>query len=202
MKHVLMLNKNWMAIATVPLETAVGICCRDHGRVVDTRPDANGDISYAPFLWNDWLAQRSVTLDTKVERESYIRTGSLYIERPEIITLSKYNGHPKRRAAFSRRGLLVRDSRDGRPQCQYCGTLLPHPAVTIDHVTPRAQGGRTAWENCVASCATCNSRKADRTPEQARMPLIKQPRKPAPCEVTFMLANVPRVWLPFIPAGA
>ncbi|MFO7733991.1 MAG: HNH endonuclease signature motif containing protein, partial [Candidatus Aminicenantes bacterium] len=30
------------------------------------------------------------------------------------------------------------------------------------HVTPRAQGGQSRWENCVLACLACNKRKADR----------------------------------------
>src|SRR5699024_5631580 len=33
---------------------------------------------------------------------------------------------------------------------------------TIDHVIPRSRGGEHCWENCVASCAPCNHRKADK----------------------------------------
>ena len=50
--------------------------------------------------------------------------------------------------------------------------------LTLDHVIPRAQGGESRWENCVLACLTCNKRKADHTPEQARMRLRKQPAKP------------------------
>ena len=51
--------------------------------------------------------------------------------------------------------------------------------MTIDHVTPRAQGGLSTWENCVLACVACNARKANRTPEQARMKLRKVPHRPA-----------------------
>ena len=51
--------------------------------------------------------------------------------------------------------------------------------LTLDHVVPRAQGGISTWENCVLACVSCNKRKADRTPDQARMPLRKPPVRPA-----------------------
>ena len=50
--------------------------------------------------------------------------------------------------------------------------------LTIDHVVPRAQGGESRWDNCVLACLTCNHRKVDRTPQQAKLRLRKQPAQP------------------------
>ena len=50
--------------------------------------------------------------------------------------------------------------------------------LTIDHVVPRAQGGESNWTNCVLACLECNKRKADRTPEQAKVRLRKEPVRP------------------------
>ena len=51
--------------------------------------------------------------------------------------------------------------------------------MTIDHVVPRAQGGESSWTNCVLACLECNKRKADRTPEQAKVRIRKEPIRPA-----------------------
>jgi hypothetical protein len=74
------------------------------------------------------------------------------------------------RVAPSTNNVLRRD----RHQCAYCGRR----ATTRDHVKPRSQGGPTSWDNLVASCAACNSRKDGRTPEQAGMRLRFQPAIP------------------------
>lgn len=84
---------------------------------------------------------------------------------------------------FSFEGVLARDHH----QCAFCG--LPG-ADTVDHVLPRAQGGRSTWENCVAAHGSltapfCNSVKADRTPEQAGMPLLWQPFVPTVYDLTW-----------------
>ena len=50
--------------------------------------------------------------------------------------------------------------------------------LTLDHVIPRAQGGESRWDNCVLACLECNKRKADRTPEQAKMRLKRKPVQP------------------------
>ena len=56
--------------------------------------------------------------------------------------------------------------------------LWPTPDLTFDHVIPRAQGGRTTWENVATACAPCNLKKGGRTPKQARMPLHLEPIRP------------------------
>jgi hypothetical protein len=45
-------------------------------------------------------------------------------------------------------------------------------------VVPRAQGGKTTWENVVICCVPCNQRKGGRTPSQAGMRLRSTPVKP------------------------
>lgn len=63
--------------------------------------------------------------------------------------------------------------------CQYCNTKLTASEITIDHVLPRAQGGKTTFLNCVVCCHFCNNKKADNTPEEAKMTLLKKPTHPS-----------------------
>ncbi len=62
--------------------------------------------------------------------------------------------------------------------CQYCGQAQPSQNITIDHVLPRSRGGKNTWENVVAACSKCNSRKGSRTPTEANMPLLNEPKRP------------------------
>ena len=94
---------------------------------------------------------------------------------PEVISLARFDRLPHKSVAFSRRNLFARD----RFTCQYCGTQPGSEELTIDHVVPRSHGGESTWENCVLACVTCNHRKADRTPDEARMPLRRPPTRPA-----------------------
>jgi 5-methylcytosine-specific restriction endonuclease McrA len=71
---------------------------------------------------------------------------------------------------FSRKGLLERD----KHRCGYCGGR----ATTHDHIVPKSQGGRDEWMNAIAACTKCNSRKANRTPQEAGMPLLFEPTIP------------------------
>jgi 5-methylcytosine-specific restriction endonuclease McrA len=74
---------------------------------------------------------------------------------PSVIRLNNYVRVPySARVPMTRAALMHRD----RFRCGYCGGK----AETIDHVVPRSRGGEHSWENCVASCAPCNHRKADK----------------------------------------
>ncbi|MEV6967116.1 HNH endonuclease [Hamadaea sp. NPDC051192] len=84
-----------------------------------------------------------------------------------VVTRWRFSHGP----AWSRPGVLSRD--EGR--CGYCGGH----ATTIDHILPRSRGGKNTWKNTVAACGTCNQRKGDRTPAEARMPLRVVPQAPS-----------------------
>lgn len=75
--------------------------------------------------------------------------------------------------------------RDGH-RCLYCGQQHSRGDLTRDHVLPTSRGGSNRWENVVAACKRCNWQKDDRTPEEARMPLLAIPFKPNPFEWHFL----------------
>jgi 5-methylcytosine-specific restriction endonuclease McrA len=50
--------------------------------------------------------------------------------------------------------------------------------LNLDHVLPRDRGGPTTWENIVCSCVECNTHKANRTPQEAGLRLIRKPKRP------------------------
>ncbi len=60
-------------------------------------------------------------------------------------------------------------------QCQYCESK---DNLTIDHILPSSRGGIDTWENLVCCCTSCNAKKGNKTPEEAGMKLIKEPRAP------------------------
>ena len=43
---------------------------------------------------------------------------------------------------------------------------------------PRSRGGTHTWENVVAACRRCNTRKGDRRPDEAGLALRTLPRAP------------------------
>ena len=92
----------------------------------------------------------------------------LAINVPSICVTKDYF-HYKKSVKFSRYNLYMRDLF----KCQYCDDVFDYDELTIDHVVPRSNGGKTVWENCVTSCKACNHAKGSRLIK----PLIK-PYKP------------------------
>ena len=78
--------------------------------------------------------------------------------------------------------LLRRD----RHTCAYCGDVHEERDLQVEHIVPDSRGGAYSWMNLVTACAHCNARKADRTPEQAGMPLLYLPYVPSRFEA-FLL---------------
>jgi len=103
-----------------------------------------------------------------------IRTPVGHYDLPTAIVLVEYVNVPYRVECVTRKGIFRRD----RYSCQYCGCNLNSTNATVDHVLPVSRGGLFSWKNVVASCKPCNSRKANRTPEEARMPLKTKPFVP------------------------
>lgn len=92
---------------------------------------------------------------------------------PSVIRLKRFvRGPIRQRVAFNRKNVFRRDDH----HCQYCGRHFSD--LTLDHVMPRSRGGPTSWENVVACCKSCNAKKRDRTPDEARMHLLRQPYAP------------------------
>ena len=77
--------------------------------------------------------------------------------------------------AFSKGKLFRRD----RLTCAYCGQRFKERDLQCEHIVPESRGGRWTWMNLVTACGVCNGRKADRTPEEAGMPLMYLPYVPS-----------------------
>lgn len=146
-----------------------------------------------------WLIAGRVALVD--EYEDPIKTQGGTYPRPAVVRYTSPSKPKKfREPRYKRRALWVRDN----GMCQYCGIKLANKEATVDHVVPRAQGGTTKWDNVVISCTKCNNRKANRTPEQANMPLLKQPSTPNTRIMTMETARCvingepPQNWIPWL----
>ena len=116
--------------------------------------------------------------ETLKETERIVRNvdRTVVITVPTVIRLVKFiRSIFKTKVPYSKRNVFARD----KQKCCYCGTKMEELSeCTIDHVIPRAQGGKSTWDNCVTSCKPCNHKKADRTPTQAKMFLKFKPYRP------------------------
>jgi 5-methylcytosine-specific restriction endonuclease McrA len=160
-RPTLVLNRSWQPIHVTTVVRALVMLWNESAKVVDPE-------DYRFYSWADWTALPTV------EGRPFIRTARARFRVPEVVALQHFDRLPTAAVAFSRRNVAKRD----HFTCQYCGTQPGVAELTIDHVIPRAQGGQSIWTNCVAACADCNARKADRTPEQAGMRLRKIPSRP------------------------
>lgn len=107
--------------------------------------------------------------------ESHLRSEKLSLPVPLVIRLLYFVRIPHRISLpVTRRTVLARD----QYTCQYCQTQPPRKDLTIDHVVPRARGGKTTWTNVVTACLRCNNQKGSRTPEEAGMVLWTRPARP------------------------
>lgn len=111
---------------------------------------------------------------------------------PSVVRLRSYVRVPiRRRAPLNRRAVFARDG--GR--CQYCAA----PAESIDHVVPRSRGGQHTWENVVAACRPCNTRKRDHLLSETPMALRRRPVVPRELTwVTVAAGTVPVAWQPYL----
>ena len=127
------------------------------------------------------------------------RAVSFAFKVPSVIRLLRYIRTHSRRATvpWTRANIYRRDSFT----CQYCGTQEPSEDLTFDHVIPASRGGRKDWQNIVTCCLSCNRKKNDRTPEEAGMPLLRQPRVPPPSpifRVSLGIRKTPESWRSFL----
>ena len=172
---VLVLNRNWQAIhVKTPLE-AVSMMYANTATVLYVE----GEEIFQPMTWNQWIA---LPYD---ENELYINTVNSKIRVPKIIILAKYNKVPQRRPKLSKRNIWLRDDFT----CQYTGKKLKKSEGNIDHVVPKSKGGKTDWSNLVIACKEINQLKADKTPEQAGLKLIKPPSEPTSHIATDFINN-------------
>ncbi|MCB1234178.1 MAG: HNH endonuclease [Verrucomicrobiae bacterium] len=183
---VLVLNRNWQAI---DIKTPAEVFCQ-MATDVATALDIQGSDWMVPTKWEDWRR-----LPVR-ESDFSIGTSAGPIRVPTVVVLSRFSRVPMKRPKFNARNLWARDG--GR--CQYTGRDLRPGEGNIDHVLPRSRGGKTTWENCVLAARDVNSRKANRTPGEAGLTLLRPPGAPREVPVTALLKNIHGIpdWEPFL----
>ena len=167
MTAVLLLNASYEPLAVIPARRALSLLLRDR---VDAATDEH------------------VTLLSTAHR----------LTIPSVLRLRRYVGVPQRGVRWSRIGVMRRDGY----RCIYCGITagevrgnrtLYKDDFTIDHLIPRSRAGKNSWGNTACACPACNQRKGDRTPHEAGMSLLWEPKTP---RVDYLVAmgSVPGAW--------
>lgn len=139
----------------------------------------NGDYSVLGLI--DWKKAMGMLFAHKIKVLKYsrhkIRTvGRTYLVPAVAVLIKVVRIVYRNQIPFSRRNVLIRD----QFTCAYCG--LRYPRLTVDHIIPRARGGRSDFDNCVACCRACNIKKGARLPREAGMVLRRRPWQPTIAE--------------------
>jgi 5-methylcytosine-specific restriction endonuclease McrA len=196
---VLVLNRSYLPVHVTSVRRAFSLVYQGIARVVDGE--------YRTFDFEQWSRLRVLNgherrlngrdhHDTPQNGAEWIGTSRGRLAAPRVIVLTVFDRVPRRHVRFSRANVMTRDGFT----CQYCGDRPPRSRLNLDHVVPRAHGGRSSWENVVASCLDCNRRKGGRTPEQAGLRLLRAPARPRWTPLaTLPLAHVRHdEWRPFL----
>lgn len=164
-QQVLVLNRLWQAVNVCSVRRALTLLFEGHAQVVCSDPDG-------AFQTYDFCEWRDFSLEQP--HPECISSISFKIRVPRVILLVLFDRLPKKEVKFTRHNIFERD----KNTCQYCGRMLERKDLNLDHVIPRDRGGPTSWENIVCSCVPCNTRKANRLPQEAGMHLIRKPKRP------------------------
>ena len=184
-----------MAVHVVTVRRAFILLYRETAEVIHLE-----DGQYANYDFDTWCELSELRSDEKQMVDDWVRAVNFEIQVPRIIRLVQFDRVPLQTLRFNRRNLFARDNH----RCQYCGRTFPASQLSIDHVVPRSRGGQTTWENVVCSCLRCNTKKGGRTPKEARMHLMAEPRRPNHNPLMATKLNNPRYesWRAFLPKVA
>ena len=166
---VLVLNKHYAALRVVPARRAFCMLFNRIAEIVSV-----DEAAWSSYDFESWRQISELRAQYEREHHEWVRCVTFDLVVPRIIRLLFYDRLPRRDVKFTRRNIYARD----RSRCQYCGKRFPTSELSLDHIVPRSQGGRTDWTNVVCSCVQCNAKKGGRRPTQAGMKLIVEPVKP------------------------
>lgn len=169
MGDTLVLNRNFYAVHISNWQKAVALLYKGEARAVDE--------NLQTYDFNDWVELSKLMTENP---RGFVHSATLKVAIPEVVQLTRYDRLPRQEVKFSRRNIYEHYNFT----CCYCGKRFPKPSrdrkpeLNLDHVVPRSRGGPMNWENIVLSCVPCNTRKDNRTPEEAGMKLLVKPSRP------------------------
>lgn len=182
---VLVLNRNFYAVAVTDWKRAISLLYLNRALVIDE--------GWRTYDFKNWLYASE-----RIESHSagFVHTPTRRIAVPEVIALKIFGEVPMREATFSRKNIF--QHYDYR--CCYCGARLPPEKLNLDHVMPRSKGGKSDWSNVVPSCIPCNKKKGNRIPKEAGMKLSILPSrpKPRPGAQALVNGNLRKAWQRFV----
>ena len=158
---VLVLNRNYQPVHVTSAKRAFTLLYIGAARVIE--PD------FSTFDFDSWARLR---LRRRARRHPHDDARHPHPARDRAADLRSPADAPRfaSRASTSTRATATPAS-TARSSCRA-------PMLNLDHVIPRAQGGRTTWENVVCCCVPCNLKKGAKLAHEAGMKLLKKPERP------------------------
>jgi len=181
-RPTLVLNKSWLAVSVFRFKYAICKVFSGMAKFIDS--------DFNQYSWNEWL---DLSNNPDFEDEDFIHSNKIKVRvtRHPIIVLTDYNKMPRSHIRLSKRNVLIRDGFC----CQYSHKKLTMGTATLDHIIPKSRGGKTTWDNVVAASHEINTRKGDRTPEEANLKLMRDPKKPEWSPLySRLIENIPEEW--------
>jgi hypothetical protein len=166
---VLVLNKHYAAVRVVSARRAFCLLFKEIAEIVSVE-----DSEYLSYDFESWRELSELRAQYEREEHEWVRCVRFELAVPRIVRLLFYDLLPRTEVKFTRRNIYARDSN----RCQYCGKRFSTTELSLDHIIPRSRGGQSNWTNIVCCCVTCNVRKGQRTPAEARMRLVRKPVRP------------------------
>lgn len=158
------------------------------------------DCAYQALGFISWERAMTLYFEGKVEiiheyADKWIHSATQTFKVPSVVRFLKNVFKRIRKPRFSRENVFLRD----KGKCMYCGKSQTREEFTLDHLTPRALGGTTCWENVLVCCITCNRKKADKTCAQAGMRVLVKPTKPSNLnQILSWMPYMPESWRDFL----
>jgi hypothetical protein len=119
--------------------------------------------SYEPLHFTNW--KRAIVLLFKEKARMITKRVIRLVNYVRIPFMGGKNSVPTRALIYKR----------DDHECQYCGSTKD---LTIDHIIPRSRGGQDTWENLVACCHKCNTKKGNMLLSETNMKLRNIPQAP------------------------
>lgn len=178
-RNTLVLNKNYWPIRVASLEETIKKICADRYYPFDLYYKENEDGSVNMEALEGWDVIKSwdkwVDLEVR-DCDDFIKTSKREIRYPSVCICAEYSEVRFRDISFpTKKRIWERD----KNVCGYTGKKLERWELSVDHIIPTSRGGENSWENLITCDKLINSKKSNKTPEEAGLKLLWKPTRPS-----------------------
>ena len=200
--NVLVLNSVWLPIGITSYQKSlICLCSESNGQLAaqaldiqykqldENTFDFNEVVSIRPVAFDEWI-----TLPLR-PYDAIVKTVKHSVRLPSVIVAMGFHKMPLRQIKATKRAIFERDGYI----CQYSGVRLPKNQLSVDHIVPKSKSGRDDWLNLVTCSKEINTKKGNKTNDEAGLALIKKPTKPLPQPASTLIREIRNVdWKIFL----